>query len=205
MADHRTIGFRPGAVEVDVSTFEALLTRATRKARVDAVALYRGPLLEGLRVDEEPFDEWLRAERERLRALALTTLEELLEHPPTTGSRASLELALRLVAIDPLRESGHRWLMRFYAEHGQASAALRQYEVCATALRRELRVLPEPETRRLYQDILQRGQRLSAHHDHDRAARVRHAARRPRRGDEMLARGARSRGEWIGADRGRHR
>src|SRR5205814_1338277 len=119
-----------------------------------ALALYTGPLLEGLAVGEEPFDDWLAAERERLRALALNAFDSLLA--TTADPDVALPIAVRLVALDPSRESGHRWLMRFYAERNQQAAALRQYEVCAGVLRRELRVLPEPETRRLYQAIVQR-------------------------------------------------
>ncbi|MBM4442423.1 MAG: AAA family ATPase, partial [Candidatus Rokubacteria bacterium] len=152
--DARDVALRPGAVNVDATTFEALVAQATPAALMQATALYAGPLLDGLAIREAAFDEWLDAERERLRALALRAFERVLAQHG--DAEAALPIALRLVALDPLRESGHRWLMRYYAERGQHGAALRQYETCAAALRRELRVLPEPETRRLYQGIVQR-------------------------------------------------
>src|SRR5207245_10993834 len=39
---------------------------------------------------------------------------------------------------------------------GRRGAALRQYRVCVAALQRELGTEPEPETKQLYQEILQR-------------------------------------------------
>src|SRR5213592_1968894 len=60
------VGVSPTAVEVDVTRFEALATAASPEALERAAALYRGDLLEGMSVAEPPFEEWLRAERERL-------------------------------------------------------------------------------------------------------------------------------------------
>src|SRR6185295_6699278 len=72
----------------------------------------------------------------------------------STPERA-IQTALRLLSLDPLQEAAHRALMRLYARHGRRASALRQYQVCVEVLQRELGVEPEPETRRVYQDILQ--------------------------------------------------
>src|SRR6185503_3614725 len=72
----------------------------------------------------------------------------------------------QLLALDPLQEPVHRTLMRLHAGLGQRGAALRQYQHCVSALRSELGVEPEEETRQLYQEILQ--QRTGA----ERRARV---------------------------------
>jgi len=45
--------------------------------------------------------------------------------------------------------------MRLYMQRGDLVSALQQYETCARLLKRELRVEPEQETRRLHQEILQ--------------------------------------------------
>src|SRR5262249_30375437 len=97
-------------------------------------------------------------ERARLRELALDGLEQLLARQQAPGtSEQAVHTALRLLAIDPLRESVHRALMRLYAAQGRRSAALQQYEACAALLRRELGTEPEPETGRLYRELLQLG------------------------------------------------
>jgi DNA-binding SARP family transcriptional activator len=67
VVDHDTLALDPAAVEVDVQQFGRLSAGGTAKALEQAVALYEGDLLEGVRVTEEPFEDWLRAERARLR------------------------------------------------------------------------------------------------------------------------------------------
>ena len=58
------------------------------------------------------------------------------------------------LAVDDLAEEVHRRLMELYAAYGDRSAALRQYEQCMIILERELGISPLPETREVYQSIL---------------------------------------------------
>src|SRR5688572_21138659 len=71
-------------VEVVVALFEQLTAEATPEALERAAALYRGDLLEGISLQEPPFEDWLRTERERLRELALEALAKLLAHQTRT-------------------------------------------------------------------------------------------------------------------------
>src|SRR5262249_61423764 len=92
-----------------------------------AAALYRGELLEGLALQEAPFEEWLLAERERLRELALEALAKLLRHRRAAGAtEAAVQTALRLLVLDPLQEPVHRTLMRLYSQMGRRAGALPQ-------------------------------------------------------------------------------
>src|SRR4030095_4518042 len=68
------------AFEVDVHTFERRAAEATPAACASAAALYRGDLLDGFHLQEAAFAEWLTAERERLRGMAIGALESLLVH-----------------------------------------------------------------------------------------------------------------------------
>jgi DNA-binding SARP family transcriptional activator len=146
-----------GAVEVDVATFERRLAEGTPAALEQAAALYRGDLLAGFDVDEPLFEEWLVAERERLREAALDGLARLLAHQAqSAGTESAIQTAVRLLALDPLQEAVHRTLMRLYARQGRRGAALKQYQLCVGALRRELGTEPEPDTKRLYQELLRR-------------------------------------------------
>jgi DNA-binding SARP family transcriptional activator len=150
-----SVAVNPTAVDVDVVEFERLIVEGTPGALERAAALYRGDLLEGLALQEPPFEEWLLAERERLRELALEALAKILVEQRRTGAiEAALQTALRLLALDPLQEPIHRALMRLYVELGRRSAALRQYQLCVSVLQRELRVEPEAATKQLYQEIL---------------------------------------------------
>src|SRR5262247_1581831 len=87
---------------VDVLEFEALVRDGRPDAMRDAMALYRGDLLEGFRVDEPAFEEWLTRERERFRRLSLEAHERLLAHETAAGRvEAAVEVALRLLLLNP--------------------------------------------------------------------------------------------------------
>jgi DNA-binding SARP family transcriptional activator len=151
-----TVALDPTLVTVDVLAFEQSVARGTPEALETAAGLYQGDLLEGLSLREPPFEEWLSAERLRLRELALEALARLLAHQRDAGSlEKAVQTALRLVALDPLQEPVHRTLMRLYAQLGRRGVALRQYQLCVAALQHELRAEPEEETKALYQQVLQ--------------------------------------------------
>src|SRR5438552_7724550 len=76
----QTIAVDPACVEVDVATFESCIAEGTPPALEHAAALYRGDFLLGFNLDEPLFEEWLVAERERLREMALAGLTRLLAH-----------------------------------------------------------------------------------------------------------------------------
>src|SRR6185295_3663827 len=109
----------------------------------------------GLVLAERPFEEWLTAERERLHELALQGLGRLFAYQQHAGDHeGALQTGLRLLALDALLEPVHRAVMSLYAGLGRRQAALRQYQLCMDALKRELNVQPESDTTHLYQQIL---------------------------------------------------
>jgi DNA-binding SARP family transcriptional activator len=143
------------AVAVDALDFERQVKVGTLESLEAALDLYRGELLEGLPVGEPAFEEWLIAERERLRELALQALARLVGlHDKRGVTDAAIQAAQKLLSLDPLQEAAHRALMRLYARDGRRGAALRQYQACLDVLQRELGTEPEPETRELYHDLL---------------------------------------------------
>src|SRR6266508_1543075 len=155
LIDGQSVALNPTSVDVDVIEFERQVAEGTPAALERAAALYRGELLEGLALQEAPFEEWLLAERDRLRELALEALAKLLRHQRTTGAtEAALQTALRLLALDRLQEPVHRAIMRLYVQLGRRASALRQYQVCVGVLQRELGIEPEMTTKQLYQEIL---------------------------------------------------
>jgi len=121
----------------------------------EAVALYRGELLEGFSLSESVlFEEWLLLQRERFGRLALDALHRLVEGCMLQGEydRALIH-AWRQVALGPLRERAHRQLMRLLAYTGRASEALSQYETCCRLLRAEVGAAPLAKTTRLKEQI----------------------------------------------------
>ncbi len=151
----QTVYLRASTLDVDVVEFETLIRRGTPSALDRAIGLYRGDLLDGMDIDEEPFEEWLRTERARLREVIVNVLARLLEHHSRAGStEPAIGAATRLLALDPFREDVHRALMLLYAKQGRRGDALRQYQLCVTVLQRELGAEPSEETRRVYRAML---------------------------------------------------
>jgi DNA-binding SARP family transcriptional activator len=158
LAEGDTVALNPALVSVDAVDLEAALADGSPGALVQAAALYRGDLLDGLAVDETPFEEWRVVERERLRELALEGLARLLrEQLRADPPEPAIQTALRILGMDPLQEAVHRAVMRLLLKQGRRAAALQQYQVCVNALQHELAVEPEEETRELYREILRAG------------------------------------------------
>jgi DNA-binding SARP family transcriptional activator/CheY-like chemotaxis protein len=154
VSEGETLALDPARVDVDVAQFERLGHEKAPESLAAAIALYKGDLLEGLNLKELAFDEWLLAERERLRELAVDALAQLLAQQAKSGAtEAAIQTASRLVTIDPLQESVHRTLMRLYAHQGRRAAALKQYRTCAAVLKSELGVDVEARTKQLHDQI----------------------------------------------------
>ncbi len=160
----QAVGLNPEApIVIDSRRFEQHLETARRteqpgervQALRAAVALYRGDFLDGLYVAQaESFEEWMLAERERLRQLALHALHTLVTHSAEQGQYlAGIDDATRLLTLDPLREESHRQLMWLLALSGQRSAALARYETLCRILDEELGLEPTEETQELYEQI----------------------------------------------------
>jgi DNA-binding SARP family transcriptional activator/predicted ATPase len=154
----QTVAFnRDSDYWLDVEAFESALAEddpASQELQPlrEAMGLYRGEFLEGFSVRQAlVFEEWVLAERERLRQLAIEALHRLSEACAARGEHAAgIEYTNRLLALEPWQEEAHRQLMILLARSGQQSAALAQYETCRRILAEELGVEPLPETQALY-------------------------------------------------------
>lgn len=158
IADRHSVALNPDLLEADTWLFERLLADDGADAMDRACALYGGDFLAGIDFEDETLDAWSAAERTRLRELMCESLAALSAH---YGDTARLDDAIaaarRLLALDPLREDGHRALMRLFARAGRRAEALKQFAVCRDSLRAELNVGPEPATVNLHAEISGRG------------------------------------------------
>jgi DNA-binding SARP family transcriptional activator/tetratricopeptide (TPR) repeat protein len=124
---------------VDVVAFERFAAMPETHAR--AIDLYAGDLLEDI------YEDWVLAERERLRTRYLTILDESLErHRERRDFGAAIATATRLLVTDPWREDTLRALLTVRYESGDTSGALAEYERFSRRLRDELGVAPMAET-----------------------------------------------------------
>jgi DNA-binding SARP family transcriptional activator len=114
----------------------------------DAVAVYKGDLLEGW------YQDWCIAERARYQDLYTEALHKLMcwcaahQH-----YEAAIAYGRRILHKDCAHERTHQELMRLYYLSNNRSAALRQYRLCASFLERELAVKPSRRTQMLFEQI----------------------------------------------------
>jgi DNA-binding SARP family transcriptional activator len=126
----------------------AQLTQGQADQLKAAVDLYRDELLVGW------YHDWVLFERERLQNKYLILLDKLISYSQVHHEfEQGQAYATGILRYDPARERTHRALMRLYYSAGDRTAALRQYERCVAALKRELQVNPERRTADLYEQI----------------------------------------------------
>jgi TolB-like protein/DNA-binding SARP family transcriptional activator/Flp pilus assembly protein TadD len=128
----------------DAAAFEEALDRG-RPA--DAVALYRGDLLDGFHVADAPdFTEWLEAERARLAARYLTALETVAEEREADRDYGGAIREWRqLAARAPYSSRVSLRLMRALVAAGDRAGAVQHARVHETLLREELDIVPDAE------------------------------------------------------------
>lgn len=146
-------------VEFDAISFDrqmsAALTAARRSAAdaprllEGALALYRGPFLEG-----ESVGDWALEDRDRIERLFVDGAMMYAELLLAEGRYQEVEtVCLRLLERDGLHEAAWRLRMTAHARRGARSHALRLYQELTALVERELDTEPDDDTTDLYQRI----------------------------------------------------
>jgi DNA-binding SARP family transcriptional activator len=136
------------AIEVPTGELAPLLRERLRSA----VGLYGGELLEGWYYD------WCVYHREAYRSMYLSLLHRLMvDAEATCNWEAGLMYGRKALQEDRASERTHALMMRLHQLAGDRTAALRQFELCETALREDLGVVPQDSTRRLYELVRDSG------------------------------------------------
>jgi TolB-like protein/DNA-binding SARP family transcriptional activator len=114
-------------IDIDVVRFRA--AAATPGGGAEAIALYRGPLLQDFPLrPRDPFGDWVAVHRQRLQDIARTLILRMLR-----GGEGSPALAQRLLALDPLCEEAYRFLIRHHAGGGDLASAQNWFNACAAS------------------------------------------------------------------------
>ncbi len=139
-ADRRSI-WLTASPHYDVALVEAGTADA-------ALRWYGGDFLAG--VDPggaELFEDWVRARRHNLRSSALLELSAASNQAMAArGWQRVIELAGRVLEIEPWNEAAHRQMMEALDQSSGRSAALAQFDHCGRLLATELGLRPEQET-----------------------------------------------------------
>ncbi|MBC8136242.1 MAG: AAA-like domain-containing protein [Fibrella sp.] len=148
----RTIQFDLSGAEVDIKLMDSAmrtpappLSSAARQALENAVALYRGELLEGCK------EGWIEADRTRYAETYLGALETLAAMADDANERVAYLRSA--ITAQPEREHIQRALMQAFAERGDAAAVTKTYRELRVYLRDALNTEPSRETRNLYQTL----------------------------------------------------
>lgn len=134
--------------EVDVRTFDAAVVSGQPSALVQAIALYRGPLLEGCH------QEWVVQEREAREHHCLQALQKLAGTALTAGDYdTAIGYYQRAVGMDPWQEAARRGWMEALAKKGDTNAALQVYREFIAFLKEDPKAVPDAETSALYERL----------------------------------------------------
>jgi DNA-binding SARP family transcriptional activator len=153
-ADARRVALNLECLAVDALEVRRR-SRSATPGDVEGIAgLWAGELLADVDVGEPEFEQWLATEQVALRTDACRGLERALAAGIATGDlEGTIRAAQALLVVDPAHEEAHRTLIRAHGQRGNIPAAVRQYEACKGALRRQLDIQPSPETEALLQKL----------------------------------------------------
>ncbi len=142
----------PEHITSDLVEFRAAVAAQRLEA---AVALYDGPFLDGVYLEEAPeFERWAEMERGNLAHEYVAALEQLArEATARTDHRAAVGFWRKLANADPLNGEVAGSLMRALAALGDRGAALQHFRVYETLLKQELEIEPDPGLRALAENL----------------------------------------------------
>lgn len=142
----------------DVIAFEEALEGEDLE---NALELYEGDLLHGFHLSQAfEWEQWLEAERARLRARAAAGAWQLAEQAAETGYSGDVaRWGKRSLTLAPADESRLRLLMALLDDLGDRAAAVRLYDEAEAWITRELDVEPSPESREMVERMRLRERR----------------------------------------------
>src|SRR5213593_2705660 len=141
----------------EVTAFDAAINAGQT---LEAMDLYRGPLLEGFFISDAPeFERWLESERGRLRETASQAARALVEQYESRGNlTTAAHWARRSVELAPHEEAAVRRLIAVLDRHGDRVGALEAYETFAHKLSENYAAEPAAETQALVAAVRARAQ-----------------------------------------------
>jgi DNA-binding SARP family transcriptional activator len=150
---------------IDIVEFATLLKHGNMATSVNceaALALLRGPFLDGFRLTDSPqFEEWMVVTSEQIAQSARQASARLADACEARGDYVQAAVWTRWqLAREPWNEEVHQRLIRQLARSGQRSVALHQYEICRRMLANELGIEPQPATKTLVAAIRNAGEGL---------------------------------------------
>lgn len=141
------VGIDAACITTDVAQFEE---QADADHHARALAVYHGDLLTGLNISGcNEFDDWLSAERKRLRERAARAARSIAKEAMASGDGSSAVVASRhALLLEPLDESAARRVLAAYELAGRPALGLAEYDAFRRRLKDELGIEPSAELQR---------------------------------------------------------
>ncbi len=116
-----------------------------------ALAQYQGDLLPGV------YDDWVLDARSQCERHCMELCDLACGARARRGDlTGAAEAARRRIQLQPLEETGYRTLMQLQADLGDRAGAVSTYHHCASVLERELGIVPDPATQRVFERLMGR-------------------------------------------------
>ncbi len=148
---HGAVVFRTDGAFVDAIAFEQAVIQGDGASMKQAVALYRGPLLEGWS------ESWVVRQREKYRDLYVNALRQLAAEAVLAGNYTAAARYLRRLVIEmPKLETAWHQLMEALTEGGERLEAMNIYLHYRDYLYRNGRLAPPAEMTALFQRLQER-------------------------------------------------
>jgi TolB-like protein/DNA-binding SARP family transcriptional activator len=144
MGDER-VGVDPTRLWCDAAVFTAAIGRGDR---VEALALYGGPFLDGFHLTDAPeFERWVERERRRLELEAIAAAWHLADAAEADGDESSARRwAERAIELAPYDETGFRRYLGVLGRQADAAAAITAFAAYERRLLEDLGLEPSAET-----------------------------------------------------------
>lgn len=144
---------------IDADAQEAFIAIGNQALNTDpalAHAAYRSAieLNKGIFLPDRIYEDWSCDERERIQVLALGAIMNLAELLLEENPLESIRLSQQALLIDNAWEEAWRVQMEAYFRKGNRPMAIKTYRHCEKVLLDSLGIAPLPETRKLFQSIM---------------------------------------------------
>jgi DNA-binding SARP family transcriptional activator len=152
VADKARVTLTAGALVSDFSLILELLKTGSAEAFEAALAMMRGPLLNGYENLDPVFQEWLFIERQRLGADMMSAALKVVEKIAVDEEPERVEAGcMFLLALDSTYEHAHQILIRMYLATNRRAEAQQQLKRCEAELHTHLDAQPDRETYLLFE------------------------------------------------------
>jgi two-component SAPR family response regulator len=157
------VSLDPELSHVDADRFSSLLRMAEENEKrgdtkgvfplyTGAMEIYKGDFL-----PEELYAPWADKKREELRTKYIELLNTMARLYERQGAlRKAIDCYKKVIQADPLLEEPYQKLMTFYSSKGIYNEALRIYDDCKKALKKELKTKPDSTTTAIYNKVMER-------------------------------------------------